>query len=165
MMRRLLILFMVAAVAGCATGPNPNDFGVGPPAAAPVFVDPAEAAAIVTALRAEHDLPPVTVSAALNAIARDYADLLALRGTVGHNVDGSLRTRLSQGDYLYVVAGENLGGGYRSIEEAFDRWIASPEHLRNLLAEPITEIGIATAFNINSLYRTYWVLLVARPES
>ena len=165
MLCRFLLLLIAVGVAGCATDPGPNDFGVGPPAAAPVFVDPGEAAAIVTALRAEHDLPPVTVSAALNGIAEDYADLLALRGTVGHNVDGTLRTRLSQGDYLFLVAGENLGGGYRSIEEAFDRWIASPAHLRNLLAEPITEIGIATAFNINSLYRTYWVLLVARPAN
>jgi uncharacterized protein YkwD len=161
-MRALLLLCLAVGVAACASS-FPDDFGAGPPASAPVRVDPGEAAAIVTALRAEHDLPPVRVSAALNRIAEDYADLLALRGTVGHEVGGSLRMRLRQGGYLYVVAGENLGGGYRSIEEAFDRWIASPEHLRNLLAEPITEIGIATAFNINSLYRTYWVLLLARP--
>jgi uncharacterized protein YkwD len=160
---RLLLFLLAVEVAGCTVDPGPNDFGVGPPAAAPVRVDPDEAAAIVTALRAEYDLPPVSVSAALNDIAQDYADLLALRGTVGHNVAGSLRTRLRQGDYLYVAAGENLGGGYRSIEEAFDHWIASPDHLKNLLAEPATEIGIATAFNINSLHRTYWVLLLARP--
>ncbi len=162
-MRGFLLLLLVVGVAGCTAGPVPNDFGAGPPAAAPVFVDPGRAAAIVTALRADHDLPPVRVSAALNDIAQDFADLLALRGTIGHDGGGSLRMRLRRGDYLYVVAGENLGGGYRSIEEAFGRWIASPEHLRNLLAEPITEIGIATAFNINSLYRTYWVLLMARP--
>jgi uncharacterized protein YkwD len=161
--RRPATLLLLAALGGCAGGEIAGDL-TGVPAMRQVPVDPREAAAILTALRAEHDLPAVAVSPALNAIAQDYADVLAAAGEVGHRVGGTLASRLQAGGYVFSVAGENLGGGYRSVEEAFDLWAASPSHRANLLAEPITEIGIATAFNAASPYRTFWVLLVGRPQ-
>lgn len=160
---RLALMLLLVGFAGCA-GSEIAGETISNPATAPVSVDPREAARILTAIRAEHDLSAVTASPALTAIAQDYADLMAAEGVVGHNLDGSLASRLSAGGYAYLAAGENLGGGYRSLEEAFDKWSSSPTHLANLLAEPITEIGIATAFNATSPYRTFWVLLVGLPR-
>ena len=137
---------------------------VGSPATRPVAVDPGEAAAMLTRLRTGHDLSPVGADAGLNAIARDYAELMAAGGVVSHDLAGTLGARLDAGGYRYSVAHENLGGGYRSLSEAFDYWSASPSHRANLFADEVTEIGIATAFNIDSPYRTFWVLLLAAPR-
>ena len=152
-------------LAGCAGNDVVVQQIVGDPATRAVHVDPREAAAVLTQLRADQDLSPVRADAALNAIARDYAALMAAGGVVSHDLSGSFGARLDAGGYRYVVAHENLGGGYRSLSEAFEFWSASPSHRANLLAEPITEIGIATAFNIDSPYRTFWVLLLAAPRA
>jgi uncharacterized protein YkwD len=138
---------------------------VGNPATRPVHADPDEAAALLTGLRADQDLSPVWADAGLNAIAQDYAELMATGGVVSHDLAGSLGARLDAGGYRYLVAHENLGGGYRSLSEAFDYWSESPSHRANLFADRITEIGIATAFNIDSPYRTFWVLLLAAPRA
>lgn len=157
----LTVLF-VLALAACR--PALDGEVIANPATAPVAVDPAEAARLLSDIRAAEGLGPVRVSPALNAIAADYALVLASSGVVDHNIGGRLRGRLDAAGYQWREAGENLGGGYRSLEEAFANWQASPGHNANLLAANVTEMGIATAFNADSPYRTFWVLLVALPE-
>jgi uncharacterized protein YkwD len=161
-LRRLLLLVLVACLSGCNSDVIIPEV-ISNPASAPVAVSPAQAALIISQLRSEHDLPPVVVSSQLNAVAQAYADLMAAEGKVDHDLDGVLTSRLSRAGYVFVAAGENIGGGYHSVGEAFDRWEASPVHLANILAPPITEIGIATAFNAASPYRTFWVLVLAKP--
>lgn len=155
----------LAGCVGATDGPPAGAEVIENPAVAPVNVNPQQAAALLSAMRADQGLPPVGVSATLNAIAQDYANTLAAAGEVSHRLDGTLGSRLADGGYLWVVAGENLGGGYRSLEEAFERWNASPSHRANLLSPAVTEIGIATAFNAASPFRTFWVLLLARPPA
>lgn len=157
-------LFVVAAaLSACNAGLPPNTEVIDNPATAPVRVDPAEAARMLSEIRAEQGLPPVTASATLTAIAQDYADVLAAAGVVDHHFGSTLAGRLDEGGYVWAIAAENLGGGYRSLAEAFARWEASRSHRENLFAPDVTEIGIATAFNIDSPYRTFWVLLLGRP--
>ena len=108
------------------------------------------------------DPTSVTVSAELNALAQDYADQLAAAGEITHDLTGTLRIRLTRAGYAFLMASENIGGGYRSIDEAFERWSASRTHLSNMLL-PVTQVGIATGFNIRSPYRTFWVLILAYP--
>ena len=160
--RIAIVVLLTGGLSACVqSGPEVIDN----PATAPVIVSPAEAAAMLSGIRAEEGLPPVGVSARLNAIAGAYAQRLAAAGEVRHDLDSSLGERLAAGGYLWIEAGENLGGGYRSLEEAFQRWYDSPGHRRTMLAPGITEIGIATAFNGASPYRNFWVLLVGRPQS
>ncbi len=159
---RLALLVMLVALAGCTETPQVEV--ISNPATAPVPVDPAEAARIINAFRADNGVPPVRVNAALNAIAQDYADRLAAYGQLTHELGGNLASRLRRGGYAYLAAGENLGAGYRSIDEAVARWEASPGHRANLLEAPLTQMGIATAFNIDSPYRTFWVLVLAAPR-
>lgn len=158
----LALFALLVALAGCTQTPQVEV--ISNPATAPVPVNPAEAARIVNAFRADNGVPPVRVNATLNAIAQAYADRLAAYGQLSHELGGNVASRLRGGGYAYMAAGENLGAGYRSVEEAFARWEASPGHRANLLEAPLTEMGIATAFNINSPYRTFWVLILAAPR-
>ena len=88
---------------------------------------------------------------------------MAQTGTISHTVAGELTDRMIEAGYGWWAAGENLGGGYRSLEEAFYFWYRSEDHRYNLLMSGITEIGIATAFDPRSPYRTFWALIMARP--
>jgi len=156
-----IFVLLTGALSACMqSGPDVIDT----PAAAPVIVRPAEAADLLSGIRAEEGLPRVVVSPTLNAIAEAYADRLAAADEVRHDLGSTLAERLAAGGYLWIEAGENLGGGYRSLEEAFERWYDSAAHRRTMVAPGVTEIGIATAFNAASPYRNFWVLLVARPE-
>lgn len=158
--RSVVAVLLVIGLAACGQ----RGEVISDPATAPVIVNPADAAEMLSAIRAVQGLGPVRVSSELNAIAQHYANVLAARGVVSHTVDGTFGDRLRIAGYRWIVAGENLGGGYRSLEEAFDRWNASPSHQANLLAVEATDIGIATAFNAASPYRNFWVLIVALPE-
>ncbi len=158
-LRQVIAILFAIGLAGCQPGEVISD-----PATAPVIVDPVEAAQMLSSIRAAQGLGPVRVSSQLNAIAQRYANLLAAEGVVSHTLRGTFADRLRDANYRWLVVGENLGGGYRSLEEAFARWNASPSHRDNLLAVPVTDMGIATAFNASSPYRTFWVLIVALPE-
>lgn len=157
-------LGLVALLAACTGNDAPVPETIVNPATRPVAVNPGEAAAMLSQLRTERGLSSVRADTTLNAIARDYAELMAARGQVAHDLGEALAVRLDAGGYAYLAAFENLGGGYRSLAEAFERWEASPSHRENLFAEPVSEIGIATAFSIASPYRTFWVLLLAEPR-
>ncbi|MHA1559557.1 MAG: CAP domain-containing protein [Alphaproteobacteria bacterium] len=163
-LRRVAALAIGLALAGCTTELALEGEVISNPAVAPVNVDPADAARLLNQVRSSEGLSPVVVSPTLNAIAQGYADVLARAGVVSHTIDGVFADRLRAGGYVWVVAGENLGGGYRTLEEAFQRWRASPSHNANLLTPEIDEIGIATAFNVESPYRTFWVLIVGRSQ-
>lgn len=163
-LRRIAALAIGLALAGCTTNLTLEGEVISNPAIAPVDVDPADAARLLSQIRTSAGQSPVVVSPTLNAIAQDYADVLARAGVVSHTVNGAFADRLRAGGYVWVVAGENLGGGYQTLEEAFQRWRASPSHNANLLTREINEMGIATAFNIDSPYRTFWVLIVGRSQ-
>jgi len=163
-LRQVAALALGLALAGCTPELALEGEAISSPALAPVEVDAADAARMLSQIRASEGLSSVVASPTLNAIAQGYADVLARAGVVSHTVDGIFADRLRAGGYVWVVAGENLGGGYRSLEEAFQRWRASPPHNANLLMPEINEVGIATAFNVESPYRTFWVLIVGRSE-
>ena len=45
---------------------------------------------------------------------------------------GGLEKRLKAGGYAYETAGENLGQGYRTIQQTIQGWKNSPAHDRGL---------------------------------
>lgn len=155
----LAVLVVAFALAGCAASDRlPGDVMLNP-ATASVRVDPAAAARLVSAIRAENGFGEVGVDPQLNAIAQDYADAMAEAGVVTHTVGSRFSERI--GGRGYGAAAENIGGGYRSLAEAMDFWVASRGHFANLLTPGVTDIGIATAFDADSPYRTFWVLILA----
>lgn len=58
--------------------------------------------------------------------------------------------RLDAVDYLWEVAGENLGEGQKSFEEVLRDWIDSESHCRMLMNPRVTEMAVAK-------YSKYWV--------
>jgi len=124
-----------------------------------------EAVRILSAYRGQHGAGPVTIDAKLTRIAADHALKMATADKVSHVVrgEGSFARRLRTGDYDASVASENIGGGYKNLDEAFAGWRDSPEHDKNMLRPDVTVIGIARADAVGSKYGTYWSLVLARP--
>lgn len=159
--RRFAILAALATLAaGCMpTGAVEQQLSGGY-ATGPVEVSPVEAAAAISALRAQHGLPPVTVNAALVSAAQAQATAMARADRMSHTVDGDLTRRIGRVGYEWMALAENIAAGQRSLSEAMDGWIMSPAHLENMLNPMMTEIGIASAFNASSQYRVYWALIL-----
>ena len=126
-----------------------------------VHLDPASAAAMLTAYRQSHGLGPVRLDSSLNAMAQRQADAMVAANEMSHNVSGSFPSRLAAAGVRASEAGENLGGGYYSTEEAMKGWRNSPEHNANLLLPRATRFGIALAKDPRTSFRIYWAMVVA----
>jgi uncharacterized protein YkwD len=129
--------------------------------------DPEGFAPIINAYRARNGLAPWGIDTRLTAIATAYAHHLADAGQMTHDLQpyGGLEKRLKDAGYAYLVAGENLGEGHTDMQDAFDGWHASPPHDRGMRDDQATVFGIASAFNANDHYQTYWCLIFAKPRS
>ncbi len=164
-MRPLNVLCLAAALAlaGCGAEPlrtGPIDARV-LRALADVHVDPAAAAATLTAYRAAHGLGPVRLDPSLTAMAQRQADAMVAANQLSHDVAGGFVARLLGAGIDAPRAAENLGGGYYSTAEAFAGWRASPEHNANLLMAQATRFGIAIAKDAHTELRVYWAMEVA----
>lgn len=104
---------------------------------------------LINDLRAQHGLPPVTLNNLLNQTAMNYSQALDESGQFTHNLNGtSVGDRIKQGGYNMSTATENIAKGQGSVEEAFQSWVNSPGHLKNLLNPNITEIGLGMVNNV-----------------
>ena len=128
---------------------------------ASVSLNPASAAAMLTAYRQSRGLGPVRLDPALNAMARRQANAMAAANEMSHNVDGSFSARLAAAGLRTSEAGENVGEGYFSTAEAMKGWEESPEHNANLLLPKATRFGVALAKDARTSYGTYWAMVVA----
>jgi uncharacterized protein YkwD len=164
---RLVALSFTLALAGCVgdaidTGP------IDPHAerdVAAVHLDPAAAAAALNAYRASHGLGPTRLDPALSAMAQRQADAMVAGNKMSHDVAGGFASRLAASGADPTEAGENLGGGYYSLQEAMAGWRNSPEHNANLLIVNATRLGIAIAKDPRTHYGVYWALeLAAEPR-
>jgi uncharacterized protein YkwD len=166
--RSLVALFLPLALAGCVgdavdTGP------VDPYATreiAAVHLDPSAAAAALNAYRASHGLGATRLDPALTAMAQRQADAMVAGNKLSHEVAGSLTSRLTASGVDTAEAGENLGAGHYSLEEAMTGWRNSPEHNANLLMPKATRLGIAIAKDPRTHYGVYWAMeLAAEPRT
>lgn len=161
--RALLTLAIASSLAACARGPMHqemiDDIGYVP-------VDPAKALALINAYRAENGVAPLALDGELTRLARDYAGKLARAGRMSHELEpwGGLEKRLKDGGYAYETAGENLGQGYRTIEQTIQGWKNSPAHDRGLKDADMTRMGIASVENPAKRGDVYWCLIFARPR-
>jgi len=168
-MRRspLVALLCSLALAGCV-GDELDTGPIDPHAerdVAAVRLDPAAAAAALNAYRASHGLAPTRLDPALTAMAQRQADAMAAGNKMSHDVAGSFTSRLAAFGADPTEAGENLGGGYYSLQEAMTGWRSSPEHNANLLMTNATRLGIAIAKDPRTHYGVYWALeLAAEPR-
>ncbi|MBJ3778342.1 CAP domain-containing protein [Acuticoccus mangrovi] len=166
--RTLLLLALCLPVAGCGL------LGIGgdsPQATVPNVprersVDPARAASLINAHRAAHGRGALTVDATLDRVAADTARELARRNklkTEMHTASG-LAKRLDAAGYPAVRAAENLGAGYPTLVMAVDGWEGSRQHNQNLLNPEMTRMGIGLALTDQGQFKSYWVLILAKPD-
>lgn len=128
---------------------------------ASVSLNPATAAAMLTAYRQSRGLGSVRLDPALNAMAQRQANAMAGPNEMSHNVNGSFSARLAAVGLRTSEAGENVGAGYFSTAEAMRGWEESPEHNANLLLPKATRFGVALAKDASTGYGTYWAMVVA----
>jgi hypothetical protein len=158
-----VVLLAALALAGCggdALQTGPIDARV-MRSVAGAHVDPAAAVAALNAYRASHGLGSVRLDPALAAMARRQADAMVAGNALSHDVGGSFPSRLAAAGVDTTEAGENLGGGYYSLDEAMNGWRGSPEHDANLLMAHATRFGIALAKDPRTRFGVYWAMEVA----
>jgi uncharacterized protein YkwD len=131
----------------------------------PLAVDAGRAASLVSTFRAANGLGPVGVDSRLMQTASAQARAMGERDRIGHRVGGPLPRRLAAAGYDWGATTENLGAGYRDLDDVMAGWKASGEHRKNMLNPLVTEIGIAAvATPPGSRKRTYWALVLATPR-
>ena len=144
-------------LAGCA--PSLNEVAVDARterAVAAVHLDPHAAMAQLNAYRASKGVAPVRLDDSLDVMAQHQADAMAASGQLSHTVGGAFMTRLASDHIDAGEAGENLGAGYYSLNDAMAGWKGSAEHDANMLRPGFTRIGVAIAKNARTSYGVYW---------
>jgi uncharacterized protein YkwD len=105
----------------------------------------------VNSFRAAHHLGRLRESAALDSSARAHSLQMGKDGYFGHSsADGTafwkrIRHYYAARNYAYWSVGENLLWSSPSVSAsgAMKMWIASPEHLANLLTPRWRELGVS----------------------
>ncbi|MEL6900628.1 MAG: CAP domain-containing protein [Cyanobacteria bacterium J06606_4] len=118
--------------------------------------------------RAAVKAPPLRFSFQLGQSAQRYAEELAVQDFFSHEgKDGSTYlSRIEATNYAAVAAGENLIAGYETAALAFDGWMNSEAHRKNLLKEGFSEVGFGVFDTTGeSTYGRYWVQHLGRPEA
>jgi uncharacterized protein YkwD len=114
--------------------------------------------AAVNKFRAAHGLVPLRESAGLDRSARQHSDEMGRVGYFGHSsADGTvfwrrIRRYYRANGYSYWSVGENLLWSSPSVNaaHALKLWIASPEHLRNLLSSQWRQLGVSAVHVANA---------------
>ena len=133
---------LTLSLTGCAVAPEPHVAHLPSAAAlAKVRLDPVAATAKLNAYRAEKGLNALRLDPALTAMAERQAQAIAASGTMPHEVAGAFSSRLAASG-IKSTAGENLGEGYMSFDEAFSGWRSSAGHDANLLMPGATRSAL-----------------------
>ena len=129
--------------------------------------------ALVNQARAKAGCPALTMNAQLTAAAYGHAKAMATQNFFSHTSKNGAKftARIKAQGYHYTDAAENIGMGYTSARAAFDGWMASSGHRRNILDCVQTETGIAMYDQPDDIPlpgktyagRYYWVEVFARP--
>ena len=124
---------------------------------------------MINQARAENGLPALTLQTQLSAAAYDHSTDMACNDFMDHTgSDGSKwSARIQAQGYAASYSSENIYAGSPDFggnaAGAFDWWMHSDIHRKNILSNKITSIGIGVAFNPNSTYQAYYTLNFARP--
>jgi uncharacterized protein YkwD len=107
--------------------------------------------------RATRGADPLTAEWRLRQAAQAYADRLAAAG------DGPATPadRIGQAGYVFRAAGENLTVGQPTPDAAFDAWMGSAGHFRNVVNPAFTHFGAGRATSAAGL--VHWCCVFAAP--
>ncbi len=156
-MRIPVVVFAVALVAACTTGPVPVTTASGPAAMA-VAVSGAQDAGLATLInnfRASEGRGPMVPTASLTQAAAAHAQDMVAQGYFSHTgLNGSsVGARVRAAGCSWSGVAENIAQGQTSAEQAMGIWVNSSGHRANLLG-PYPTFGAARVGNT-------WVLVFA----
>jgi uncharacterized protein YkwD len=105
----------------------------------------------INALRSEHGLKPLRLSAKLGAAARTHSSDMATRGYFSHtsangtSFDRRIARFYPMGKSRYWSVGENLLWSSPNVDSAgaLSMWLNSPPHKKNLLSAKWREVGLS----------------------
>jgi uncharacterized protein YkwD len=107
---------------------------------------------------------PLLWNEQLRAAAAAHSSDMARRNYLEHrSPEGrEVSDRVAAARYRWKSVGENLVGGDRSIAEAVDGWLASPERCENLMDPRFVDVAVACAARPGSEWGTYWTMVLGR---
>jgi uncharacterized protein YkwD len=116
----------------------------------------------INAFRIRHHLAPLRMNLELTRAADQHSEEMARLGYFAHSsADGAafwrrIQSYYGSADWSLWSVGENLLWSSPSVSarRALQMWIASPEHLRNLLTARWREIGVS-AVHVSSAPGTF----------
>jgi uncharacterized protein YkwD len=118
----------------------------------------------INQLRTQHHLSSLRLDPRLCQAARQHAEEMAQYSYFSHRgrrhflFASSPGSRATASGYQWKAIAENICAGYRTAAAAFQSWVLSAEHYRNLIDPRYQDTGIGVA---RSSTGTYWVLLLA----
>ncbi len=125
--------------------------------------------ALVNQARAENNLPALTLQTPLSSAAYNHSADMACNNHLDHTgTDGSnWAQRIAAQGYQASYTSENIYAGDPAFggdaAGAFDWWMHSDIHRKNILSTKVTSIGIGAAFYAESEYKAYYTIDFARP--
>ena len=140
----LLAVVFVGATAGPARPSSPNQ--------SQLSSLNRQVASAINAFRRAHGLSQLRLTGSLNASARQHSNEMGADGYFAHpSHNGTafwkrIQSYYSATNYAYWTVGENLLWASPDVSSAtaLKMWIASPEHLRNLLDPHWTDLGVSS---------------------
>ena len=149
-------------LAGCATAPGANCA----PGAEEALqrINAARAQARQCGARVMPPAPPLRWDPQLYTAAAGHSQDMARRNYLEHQSPegGELTDRVSASRYRWRSVGENLAGGDRTVGEAVNAWLGSPQHCQNLMDRKYVDVAVACSAQSGTQWGTYWTMLLGR---
>jgi uncharacterized protein YkwD len=157
-----------AAPAGAPSKPRsalPGSATPGMAARALQLVNEARARGAQCGAQSFEPAPPLTLSGTLAGVARGHAADMAVHDYFEHqDLSGhSPADRVRAAGYHEKLVGENIAYGPKSVEEAVQGWLKSPDHCQNIMDPRFAQMGLGLAPGRASRRGLFWVQLLAEP--
>ncbi|WP_111429525.1 CAP domain-containing protein [Rhodobacteraceae bacterium DSL-40] len=116
----------------------------------------------VNAARMQHDLPPVQLSAELNAAAETHARDMSIQGRAWHFGSDltSPRERAFRAGYRGEIVGENISEGTDSDLVVLKTWLDFKD-TRDVMLDPAAR-GLGLGWYRDATGKTWWVQVVGQ---
>lgn len=117
----------------------------------------------VNAYRQQNGKSTLKRDADLERRAQAHAEDMAERNYFSHtSPDGTTFAMRIKG--YGAAAGENIAAGQRDAVAVVQAWSKSPGHNTNMLNSNHRAMGLGYAYNAQSIYKHYWVLILGSKE-
>jgi uncharacterized protein YkwD len=115
--------------------------------------------------RAMPPAPPLHWNAQLAAAALGHSRDMAQHNYFEHRSPGGMtvRDRVTASHYkARGDLGENIAGGNRTVAEAVQGWLDSPQHCENLMDAGFDDVAVACVAQPGTRFGTYWTMVLGR---